>query len=147
VERFINDNFIPVKIHIREQPAVFERFGAQWTPTFVIFDSRGQERRRFEGFLPAEDLLGQLELALAHVEVAEKRWAEAERSFRRIVEKYASTDAAPEALYWAGVSRYKAGDASALAETERLFRQKYPDSTWAKKASVWRKPDSQGQAA
>jgi len=37
VERFITENFVPVKIHIKEQPATFERFGVQWTPTFVIY--------------------------------------------------------------------------------------------------------------
>ena len=51
------------------------------------------------------------------------------------------TDAAPEALYWAGVARYKAtGDAAALAETAAEFANRYQDSAWAKKASVWSKP-------
>jgi hypothetical protein len=42
-------------------------------------------------------------------------------------------------LYWAGVSRYKAtGDASALRDTAREFGQRYTQSSWAKKSSVWK---------
>jgi TolA-binding protein len=57
------------------------------------------------------------------------------------LEKYRKTETAPEALYWAGVAHYKAtGDASALADTSRQFRERYQDSSWAKKASVWGAP-------
>jgi len=55
------------------------------------------------------------------------------------VQQFPHTDAAPEALYWAGVARYKAtGNAASLNDTARAFTQRYQDSTWAKKASVWR---------
>ena len=52
--------------------------------------------------------------------------------------KYPSTDAGPEALYWAGVARYKAtSDPSALVQTAASFKQRYQETSWAKKASVW----------
>jgi hypothetical protein len=42
-------------------------------------------------------------------------------------------------MYWAGVSRYKGnGDAAALNDTARRFTERYRDTSWAKKASVWR---------
>ena len=45
---------------------------------------------------------------------------------------------AAEALYWAGVAKYKAtGDAAALGETAEAFSTRFRDSPWAKKASVW----------
>ena len=47
IESFINTNFIPVKIHIKEQPKTFERFGAQWTPTMQILDPDGTKRHQF----------------------------------------------------------------------------------------------------
>jgi hypothetical protein len=129
---------VPVKIHIKEQPATFERFNAQWTPTFVILDPEGTERHRFEGFLPAPNLLAQLELGLGQVAFGRQQFAEAETQFRRVVEAYPESDAAPAALYWAGVAKYKAtNDGSALAETAAAFQQRYTASEWAKKASVW----------
>jgi hypothetical protein len=139
VASFVSKNFLPVKIHIKEQPAIFERFGARWTPTLLVVSPEGAERHRIEGYLPAEDLLAQLELGLGHAAFARQRWAEAEQRFRQVVEQYRQNAVAPEALYWAGVARYKAGNPTALAETGAQFKQKYQDSLWAKKASVWAK--------
>jgi hypothetical protein len=142
VARFITENFIPARVHVREQPDAFRRFGerynAQWTPTILVIDPEGKERHRVEGFLPADDLLAQLTLGLGHSAFARQDWKEAERRFREVVDRYPDSEAAPEAQYWAGVSRYKAtNDASALGETARAFTQRYQDSSWAKKASVW----------
>ncbi len=62
-----------------------------------------------------------------------------ERWFKQVVDSYPDTESAAEALYWTGVSRYKgSNDAAALGETARAFSERYQDSSWAKKASVWR---------
>jgi hypothetical protein len=88
--------------------------------------SEDRFRRYFELGLIVEDFLAQLALGLAHSAFARGEFAEAERRYRDVVEKHASTDAAPEALYWAGVARYKAtGDPAALAETAAQFRQRF----------------------
>jgi TolA-binding protein len=55
-----------------------------------------------------------------------------------VLDRFPATDAAPEAQYWRGVTRYKAtNDAAALGETARAFKERYADSTWARKASIW----------
>jgi len=127
-----------VKIHIKEQPQNFKRFGAQWTPTGIILDSEGKEQHRFEGFLPVDDFLAQLQLGLAKMAFSHGQFSEAEKKFRAMVEQFPKTEAAPEALYWAGVSKYKAtDDAAALTETGQQFQSRYKDTVWAKKASVW----------
>jgi len=129
---------VAVKIHVKEQPAVFKRFGAQWTPTLMVLDPEGAERYRFEGYLPPEDFLAQLEVGLAKSAFAHEQWEKAERRYRGIVQRFPKSEAAPEAVYWAGVSKYKAsGDAGALKETAREMKERYPESSWAKKASVW----------
>jgi TolA-binding protein len=143
VAKFVSQNFLPARVHVKEDPQEFkrysERYKAPWTPTVLELDSDGVEHHRIEGFLPADDLLAQLMLGRARLAFQEKQWAEAERRYREIVEQLPNTDAAPEALYWAGVARYKAtGDAASLKDTARAFTQQYQDSTWAKKASVWR---------
>ena len=142
VAEFIQQHFTPVRAHVRDNADAFKRLGArfnaQWTPTTLIVDSDGQERHRIEGFLPADDLLAQLTLGLAQSAFARGRFAEAEPLFRGVVDQYPNTEAAPEALYWAGVSRYKAsGEASALGDTARAFSTRYTGTSWAKKASVW----------
>jgi TolA-binding protein len=104
----------------------------------IIADSDGTERYRFEGYLPAEDFVAQLALGLGKAHFARGQWLEAEERFRGVLEPHADSEIAPEALYWCGVSRYKAtGDASALQETAKAFQSQYPDSSWAKRASVW----------
>jgi hypothetical protein len=142
VTRFIQENFIPARVHVKDQPEDYKRFGqqynAQWTPTILVIDPAGAERHRIEGFLPAEDLVSQLMLGLGRSAFAREQWDEAERWFREVVDRFPDSEAAPEALYWAGVSRYKGkGDATALRSTAGAFEQRYQDSSWAKKASVW----------
>lgn len=143
VVRFVEEQFIPVRAHVKDNAAEFkrlgERFGVQWTPTTLVVDSNGQERHRIEGFLPADDFLAQLALGAAQAAFGTGDFARAARLFDEIVRSYPTTDAAPEAQYWAGVSRYKeSGDASALRDTARAFSDRYQDTSWAKKASVWR---------
>jgi thioredoxin-related protein len=137
VVEFIRDNFVPVKIHVKENPAGFKRFGAQWTPTIIVADPDGTERYRFEGYLPVDEFLPELELGLGKRAFANENWADAQRWYQRVVTDFPKSDVAAEAQYWAGVSRYKAGDAAALRETAEAFRSRFSDTTWAKKASVW----------
>ena len=67
-----------------------------------------------------------------------KDWADAEQRYSRILEHYPNSSAAPEALYWKGVSYYKkTNDHAVLGEMPALFRQKYAESIWALKTIAW----------
>jgi hypothetical protein len=143
VAKFVSENFIAARVHVKDDPADFkrygEKYGAQWTPTILELDPQGTERHRIEGFLPVEDFLAQLILGLGHMAFKAERWAEAEKNFRQVAEKFPRSDAAAEALYWSGAAKYKnTHDATALRDTAKAFEQRYSDTPWAKKASVWR---------
>lgn len=138
IASFIHDQFIPVKIHIKEQPVVFHRFEANWTPTLLVLDSEGRERYRGFGYLPADEFLAQLHLALAQVAFAHKQWTDAENWYRAVVEQFPNTDPAPQAMYWAAVCRYKAtNDHTALEEVAEEFQHRYRSSSWAKRSLPW----------
>ena len=142
VADFIGERFVPVRLHVKDQHDDFQRigatYGAQWTPTVLIVDGDGKDRFRIEGFLPADDFLSQLTLGAARAAFDAKDYAAAERAYREVVDRFPQTDAAPEALYWAGVAKYRAtNDATALGDTARAFQQRYQSTSWAKKASVW----------
>jgi hypothetical protein len=142
VVRFVNENFLPARVHVKENSDDFteysERYKAPWTPTILELDSDGVEHHRIEGFLPTEDLLTQLMLGRARIAFDQQQWSDAERRFREIVEQFPGTEAAAEALYWAGVSPYKAtGNPASLKGTAQAFKERYQNSVWAKKASVW----------
>jgi TolA-binding protein len=137
VAAFIDRNFIPVRLHVTH-PEAMARFNVQWTPTVIIMDSNGVERQRVEGFLEADDFLAQLQLGAAKVSFANNDFTISEQRFRELVDSLPTTDAAPEALYWAGVSKYKgSGDAGALGATAKAFAERYTDSSWARKSKIW----------
>jgi TolA-binding protein len=143
VAQFVTQHFVPVRVHVKDDKDEFrrlgERFDSQWTPTTLVIDEGGTERHRIEGFLPTDDFLGQLALGVAKAAFARKDYSAAEQLYRDIVSTYPTSDAAPEALYLAGVSKYRAtNDPSALGETAGAFARQYQDSSWAKKASVWK---------
>ncbi len=101
-------------------------------------DAEGAERHRMEGFFPVEDFLAQLELGLAKMAFQRQEYREAEKRFRSACKTYPNSGAAPEACYWAGVSAYKADNkAEHLGETAKLLKEKYPESEWTRKSSVW----------
>ncbi len=138
----MQEEFIPVRVHVQKQADEYRRlsqkYGTEWTPTILMLDPAGQERHRMEGFLPTAEFVPHLEFGAARITFSSGDFEKAESRFRHIVESHPEAEAAPEALYWAGVSRYKgADDAGALKQTAAAMREKYPDSPWAKKASVW----------
>lgn len=104
----------------------------------IILDPNGKERFRVEGYLPRDEFRAQLELGLARVAFMSKHWAEAKRRYVAVLERYPNTQAAPEALYWKGVSHYKGtNDHTVLGELPDQFRQNYPNSIWALKSIAW----------
>ena len=104
----------------------------------LILDSDGVERHRLEGYLPTNEFRAQLELGLARVAFMNKNWAEAQRRYTEVLERYPDSKSAPEALYWKGVSHYKAtDDHTVLGKLPEQFKQKYPDSIWAMKTAAW----------
>lgn len=125
-------------MHIKEQPTMWKRFDVRWTPTVVVLGPDGKEGRRVEGYLPTDEMLGQIGLGLGFLAVERKDWSTARQEFERVVDRFPNTSAAPEALYWSGVAKYSAShDASALKELGREFKQRYTDTAWAKRASIW----------
>jgi TolA-binding protein len=103
-----------------------------------VLDENGKERHRIEGYLPKEEFAAQLLLGLARVAFMQKKWADAEKLYNEILQKYPNSNAAPESVYWKAVSQYKGKhDHTVLGEVQKTLQQKYPNSVWAKKAIPW----------
>jgi TolA-binding protein len=109
-----------------------------WTPSVIILDPNGEERWRIEGYLPKDEFQAQLLMGLARVAVTQKKWAEAEKLYRQVVDQYPNTASVPEALYWRDVSVYsRTHDHVPLQNVAAELKKRYPESVWTKKASVW----------
>lgn len=129
---------MPLEAHIKEHPAWFHRFGAVWTPTILVMAADGVERDRIEGYLPKNWFRARLEMGLGRVAFTHKKWADAEKIYAGVAENYADTAVAPEAIYWRGVSHYKAtNDHTELGEVAGELGKKYPGSEWTLKSLPW----------
>lgn len=138
VARFVAECFVPIKIDIKRNPENFAQFSVVWTPTVIISDQNGRERHRFVGYLPTEDFLAQLQLGIAKEAFSDTKFEEARKGFAAVGRLYPETSAAAEGIYWAGVSAYRdTGKNGSLSQCAIVLKEKYPESDWAKKASVW----------
>ncbi len=138
VATFLADRFVPARLLRSDHPQEERRFNIMWTPTVLILEPDATERHRVLGFLPVEDFIPQLELGLAKAAFGRNDFVGAQSAFQAIVDRYPSAYAAPEAVYWAGVSEYKPDrDRQALKRAAERLRQHYPHSEWTKKGSVW----------
>lgn len=117
---------------------IVNKYGIEWTPTFIITDNAGNEAYRFVGYLPPRDYRAQLTLGEGKVAMKKEDFDKAARCFDLVNARYPESEAAPEAAYYSGVARYKkTQDAKELKASYTLMSNKYPKSEWTKKASAW----------
>src|SRR4051794_9611921 len=50
VQKFIEENFVPVHYNVLEDDDAMPRFGAAWTPTMIVRNADGKEQRRSLGY-------------------------------------------------------------------------------------------------
>ena len=88
--------------------------------------------------MPKDEFQAQLEMGLGRVAFKEKRWADAERIYSEVIEKYPKTSSAPEARYWRAVSHYKGtNDHIVLGQVAQELQESAPESVLTKKAMPW----------
>ena len=138
VVNYVEKNFVPWRVEVMEQKAVVERFRMEWTPYVVILDSEGEEHHHFVGFLTPQEFMAQLALGLARVAFRRKEFTRAIDLFDAVVQGFPGTTAAPEAIWYRGVSNFQAtGNRANLKATRIELEENYPDSVWGEKASAW----------
>ena len=125
-------------MHIKEHPAYFKRFDAVWTPTVLVLDANGVERYRIEGYLPKDWFRARLEMSIARVAFMHKKFADAQKQYTEIADRYSNLALGAEALYWRAVSQYKAtNDHTVLGEVATKIAEKFPDDEWRLKSVPW----------
>ncbi|HWR34348.1 MAG TPA: tetratricopeptide repeat protein [Clostridia bacterium] len=137
VIEFFTRYLIPVRVQIDSKPLP-QQFKVQWTPTLVLLDQKGEEHHRTVGYLAPEELLPSLMLGVAKSYFDREEYPDAEKVLQELLAEYPKSDAAPEATYYLGVSRYKrTHDAENLKKTVQAIQRDYPHSEWAKRSSVY----------
>lgn len=138
VERFVGEHYVAVRFNVVEDPGVFQRFNASWTPTIIMEDAQGNEHRRSVGYLDPRRFLGELSLGWLKEAIDRKDWDAAEQRLAEVKRlTRGDRDREPEALYWSGMVQYES-TSQPLAEGWAPLLDQFADSEWAMKASYAR---------
>jgi tetratricopeptide (TPR) repeat protein len=138
VTSFINNNMVPLRVQFDAQPLSTD-FNIKWTPTLITLDSGGKEHHRTIGFLSPEGLIPSLLLGMGKSYLETDRFDEALAEFEKLLAEYPKSDSVPEAIYWRGVSRYKAtDDPRPLKEAYEQLKAEHTSSEWTKRAYPYR---------
>lgn len=133
---FVSDNFVPVQLNQSENLELFRQNKVVWTPTVTICDAFGDELMRWIGYLSPAEFLPKVKFVLARTKIIEQDYAQAVMILEEIVSLHKNSFAAPEAMYWLGVAKWKMNRHFAdLSEAWMNLMETYPDSEAAQKAS------------
>src|SRR5690625_315918 len=119
-----------------ETKQLMRRFRQVWTPTLIFLDHHEIELRRQLGFVPPEQLVSDMGMAIGRAHLHHAEFDKAFEQFRTLSEQYEGEDVGAEALYWSGVSALRRdGNADVLLVQWNELKDKYPESIWWTKAS------------
>ena len=77
-------------------------------------------------------------MAIARVAFMHKKFADAQKLYAGVVDRFGNLAVAAEATYWRAVSQYKAtNDHTALGEVAKELSEKYPGDEWTLKSYPW----------
>jgi hypothetical protein len=134
---FIENRMIPAQLLSDAQPYSSD-YNVKWTPTIITLDEDGKEHHRIIGFLPPDDFIPALLLGMAKVNFDRDMYDEAISDLEILLSSYPKSSAAPEAIYFRGVTSYKATHKpEPLKEALEQLRREYPSSEWAKRATPY----------
>ena len=138
VERRLNEEFVPLRLRIDEHKDLAKRFDTSWTPGLVVLDADEKVHYRAQGFFPPEEMEHLLHVGRAMIDFDRSDWAKAAEGFAKAADDAVRTAVQAEALYWKGASQLKTGDKEGVKASWLRLQREFPDTVWAKKASVIR---------
>ncbi len=107
-----------------------------WTPDVRILYHDGSELYRWDGFLPPPEFIARTLCGFGMAYLRTKRFDQAEACYADTLTRFSTTYAAPEALYYLGVTRYRRDpDSDELLTQWQNLRSRYPLSEYRVKQS------------
>ncbi len=147
VVELVEREVAPITINVEVSAELAKRYRIDWTPAFVIADESGVELERWVGYLPATEFMAQLILSKGLAAFHLDRLIEAEREFDMLIDGFPDSELVPEATYFRGIASLKHGDTADLSTMCRTMQEKYPDSQWTKRCSIWSHSITQSRRA
>jgi hypothetical protein len=134
VVEFLQSKVVPLQLKSDAKPESTD-YNVKWTPNMLVLDPEGKEHHRIIGFLPAVELIPAVLLGAGKAAFDGDRLDEAIQCFDQILNEYPYSSAAPEAVYFRGVSLYKSTHVvSHLADAYKKLQTHYHYSEWARRA-------------
>lgn len=138
----IERDFVPLRVNTAKLEPQFRDLlrttKPQWAPMMLIVDPSSTELRHWFGWLQPGAFIGELHMALAAQRMLRRDFEEAERLFRGVAAMTPERETAAEALFFAGAARYRvARDLDALEQQWNELRERFPETSWARKADVF----------
>jgi hypothetical protein len=133
VAKTINERFVPVQVNTQEESAkpIIERFRQIWTPDLRVLGPDGFEYYRWNGYLPPFEFMPQLLVGQAQALLRQNALSSAAAIYEEVVQRFPTSEVAPEAWYYLSVSKYKAThEGNDLLRGWRQLQTRYPDSIW-----------------
>jgi hypothetical protein len=133
----IERHVIPVRIPFDDPLA--REFVVKWTPNLLFVDAERALHHRVIGFLPPEELIPAILLGAGKTFFDRGDLDRALGMLNEVVETHATKHAAPEAVYFAGVSQYKkTHSGEPLKKAYEKLKAAYAETEWVKRASPYR---------
>ncbi len=138
VIEFIQKSFIPLRVPHDAKPLSAD-FNIKWTPTLITLGLDAKEHHRTVGFLDPGNFIANSLLGIGKYHFDNDRYPEALSFFDTVISDHSQNDAAAEAIFLQGASRYKnSANPIHLKEAYESLSSKYPDSEWTKRAYPYR---------
>lgn len=133
----MDKHVIPVRIPF-DSPLAKE-FEVKWTPGLLFLDKNRKAHHLIIGFLPPEELIPAILLGVGKTFFDSNEFQRAIEALNEVMERHPSSHAAPEAVYFRGVSQYKkTHSAEPLKQVYEKLQAEYPETEWAERAAPYR---------
>lgn len=140
VIEFLNERFVPVRLHLVDEAATVKTLAVGWTPGLVVLDPDGRQHRRMFGFHPPADFVAELALGWLMEAIDRGHGPQARERAKVALERTrGDPEREAEARYFAAVAEAKATrDTSRLKAGWLELLDACPDTTWARKVEFVR---------
>ncbi|MEW5914033.1 MAG: hypothetical protein AB1814_15860 [Thermodesulfobacteriota bacterium] len=132
---FLNEFLVPLQIKVDDAGDLGERYNLRWTPHLVVLNAAEKVAHMATGWMSPAEFVPWVMMGLAKASLIEKDWGAVKRHGQEIIDQYPGSFAAPQAVYYCGVSSFRVDhDAKHLKELLATLQKDYPKSEWAMRA-------------
>jgi hypothetical protein len=138
VAETISENMIPVRVPFDAEPLSSE-YNVMWTPTLIVVDEAKTAHHRSTGFLPSEQMIPAILLGRGKMHLGRNKLDDAIGVLSDLIDDHPGSFAAPQAVYYRGVSRYKKENKpDPLKTAHEELQEGWANSEWAVKSMPYR---------